>query len=359
MDFTGNSNSIYPDLLKLIRNEVPCALALITGTTGSAPQVPGCSAVIGATGLLTGTVGGGMVEMAVIRSAKKQLEEKQSQYFQFNLDNDSSLAEEAICGGNMNILVDATPEKHAGIFELICHSLRNRKHGVLITEITYGSFPGIQIFRHWYDGCTDVIADRPFGSVAEEMFKSRKSGEFREIMAEQPQEGTKTMRLLETIVPPQQLIIAGAGHVGKAVSHLGKLLGFEVTVWDDREEYANNEALPDAATVLTGPFHEASAKITITHDTFIVIVTRGHKNDAEVLKKWISSEAAYIGMIGSKTKIARVRDNLILNRWATGEQWKKIHSPIGLPIGSKTVQEIAVSIAAQLVQERYRIGVNG
>jgi len=354
MDVYKNSRTIYPDLLKLIRERVPCALATVTGATGSAPQVPGSSAIVGRTGLLAGTVGGGVVEFQIIRSAMKQLETGQSGYLHFNLGNDDSLAGEAICGGNMSILVDAEPVKHAGVFSQISESLRLRKQGVLITEIKDTGNNQVQIGRYWFDGADEKIPDRMLISTVTEMFSNRKQGDFRELRQTGPDGVGQTVFCLETIVPPQQLIIAGAGHVGKAVSHLGKLLGFEVTVWDDRTEFANREALPDADQIVSGPFSEAAGKITVSPDSYLVIATRGHKNDAEVLKEWIGSEASYIGMIGSRTKIGLIREKFILNGWATLDQWNRIHSPIGLPIGSKTVQEIAVSIAAQLIQERNK-----
>jgi len=163
------------------------------------------------------------------------------------------------------------------------------------------------------------------------------------------------LAFLESIVPPKRLIIAGAGHVGKALSHLGKLLDFEVTVWDDRPEYANKTNLPDADKVLSGSLDESLGNICADKDTFIVIVTRGHKKDADVLRKFIGSDAGYIGMIGSRKKIVLVRESFLKNEWATAKQWNKIHTPIGLEIGSKTVQEIALSIAAQLVQVRNQL----
>jgi len=152
-----------------------------------------------------------------------------------------------------------------------------------------------------------------------------------------------------------RLIIAGAGHVGTALSHLGKLLDFEVTVWDDRVEFANKKHLPDAHRILSGSLDESLGKLKVDHDTFIVIVTHGHKNDADALRKFIASEAGYIGMIGSRRKVEFVRESFMKNGWATKEQWEKIYSPVGFKIQSKTVQEIAMSIAAQLIQVRNQL----
>jgi xanthine dehydrogenase accessory factor len=159
---------------------------------------------------------------------------------------------------------------------------------------------------------------------------------------------------MEVIFPPPHLIIAGAGHIGKALAHLGKLLDFYVTVVDDREDYANPAVIPDADQFRVGDYAGVMQSMQITGDTYIVIVTPGHKNDADVLKSCIGSGAAYIGMIGSRNKIELMRRHFISEGWATGLQWDAIHTPVGIDIRSKTVQEIAISIAAQLVMVRNR-----
>jgi xanthine dehydrogenase accessory factor len=146
-----------------------------------------------------------------------------------------------------------------------------------------------------------------------------------------------------------KLVIAGAGHIGRSLSHLGSLLGFEVTVIDDRPEYANHENIPDAGNFIVKNIGEASRELKKAPDTYMVIVTRGHKDDAEALRACIDSDLAYLGMIGSSKKIGAVREEFFRNGWATPEQWSKLHSPIGLEINSVTVEEIAVSIAAQII----------
>jgi xanthine dehydrogenase accessory factor len=161
--------------------------------------------------------------------------------------------------------------------------------------------------------------------------------------------------LIESLFPPPRLIIAGAGHIGKALCHLGRMLEFEVTVIDDRAEYANRANLPDAHHILVRNQEMAIAEKEPGEDTYVVIVTRGHNDDSVALKACIGGNARYIGMIGSKTKIAKMRRNFIDNRWATEEQWNKIHAPVGIEIKSQTVEEIAISIAAELVLARNSI----
>lgn len=359
MDTVSKTKRIYLQLLDFIGNNKPCVLATVTGSQGSTPQKPGSSAIFDKKMLLAGTVGGGAVELSIGEIAKEAINSKKSGYFRFDLDNDISDIEASICGGGMSILVDAAPEKHIEIFELINDSEEKRVHGVLATLCGSGSSVCTEIARFWITGenlknSSDQIPAEVF-KAATEMLSSRNPDEFREIVIRGLKEGEEKLAFLESVVPQPQLIIAGAGHVGKALSHLGKLLDFEVTVWDDRPEFANKINLPDADKILAGSLDESLGNVIAERNTFMVIVTRGHKKDADVLRKFIGSDAGFIGMIGSRKKIVLVRESFLKNGWATAEQWAKIHTPIGLEIGSKTVQEIAVSIAAQLIQVRNQL----
>ena len=125
-----------------------------------------------------------------------------------------------------------------------------------------------------------------------------------------------------------------------------------MTVIDDRAEYANSNNLPDAEHIIVRDIGEAIGEIGNYADTYFVIVTRGHKDDANALRSCLGKKSAYIGMIGSRTKVSQVHDRFIENGWATEEQWAAIHTPIGLEINSQTVEEIAISIAAELVLVR-------
>jgi xanthine dehydrogenase accessory factor len=156
-----------------------------------------------------------------------------------------------------------------------------------------------------------------------------------------------------------RLVIAGAGHVGKAVARLGALLDFSVTVIDDRAEFACAANVPEADEVVVGEIGETVASLEPSSADYFVIVTRGHAKDAEVLRAVVRRDAAYVGMIGSRTKIGLMRREFLEKGWATAGEWDRVHAPIGLDIGSKTVEEIAVSIAAELVRVRAGLGNGG
>ena len=132
------------------------------------------------------------------------------------------------------------------------------------------------------------------------------------------------------------------------------LLDFSVTVIDDRPEFANAENVPEADEIVVGDIGEAIRRIEDSPENYFVIVTRGHQKDGEALRAAIGRPAAYIGMIGSRRKIEIMHCEFLESGWATAEEWDKVHAPIGIEIGSKTVEEIAVSIAAELVLVRSK-----
>ena len=363
MDTLHKSKNIYAQLLEELKKGRPCVMATVANAQGSTPQKPGSSAIFNKKSLIAGTVGGGAVELATGEIAAKSILTKESGYYTFDLGNDIKDLEAAICGGGMSILVDAAPERHMNAFQSLSIDEMNRIPGVLATLCGSGSTKCSALERHWItadtlENCSGHLT-REIIAAIREMLSNSNPDEFREIVLPASEEGEMKMAFLESIVPLPQLIIAGAGHVGKALSHLAKLLDFEVIVWDDRPEFANKTNLPDSDKILSGNLEASFENINVATDTFIVIVTRGHKNDADVLRKFIGSNAGYIGMIGSRRKIAQVRETFLNKGWATIEQWEKIHTPIGLEISSKTVQEIALSIAAQLVQVRHKLKNDG
>jgi len=320
---------IYQKVLENLSTGPAMALATVTGTVGSTPQKQGSSALFSENGLLAGTIGGGIVENQVSEIIRKTLPVKKPGYYRFDLDKDIRSEEDAICGGHMDILIDADPGIHRPVFEQLVISLQQGIPGVLITRVTIRQNHPVDIIRSW------IARNDPRWSAGEPV-----------------QEGEDELAFLEHLLPPPHLVIAGAGHIGKALAHLGNLLDFEVTVLDDREEYANTAHIPDADHLVVGNIGQSMQQVVKTPETYIVIVTRDHKDDAEALRACMGTGAAYVGMIGSAKKIALMQEKFISERWATQDQWEKIHAPVGIRIHSKTIQEIAVSIAAQLVQVR-------
>ncbi len=348
--------NIYLQFLDYQSSKISLVIATVTRTLGSTPQKPGSSALFGEKELKAGTVGGGFVEGRVTKLASEAIISKKSGHFVFELDNEISNKEEAICGGQISVLLDANPGNYIEVFEQIRSSMINQKPGVLITMVTKFSEDTVLINRYWMtESITPAIPEAFAGDVksaVSEMLLQKRSVSYSELELSIPGEEPSSVFFFEAIFPPAQLIIAGAGHIGRALAHLADMVDFEVTVIDDRPEFANKKNIPEARHVIVEDIGKALSQLHKGSNTYVVIVTRGHKDDADALHSCIGTDVAFTGMIGSLKKISVMRSDFIEKGWSTPEQWEKIHTPVGIDIKSKTVEEIAVSITAQLILAR-------
>jgi len=353
--------NIYRYFLSELKNGQPLALTTIIETRGSSPQVPGASAIFSPQGLVEGTVGGGLLEANTHRVALRAIQEKRSHLLQVSMTGEEVISEEeAICGGEATVLIDAEAELHQDTFRSLEESFKQRNPGVLVTSVQALTDEQVSISRKWISKTQIYGEDKEefkphFYEKLKESFSTGIPQLLKSSDKTSDQRGKENLLFLEPIHPPSHLVIAGAGHIGQALAHLGTLLDFEVSVIDDRAEYANVKNLPEADNIVVDDIGKAIRNFPLSKDSYVVIVTRGHSHDAEALRACIASETAYIGMIGSVHKIKIMREKFIDEGWATAAQWDRIHTPIGLEIQSKTVQEIAVSIAGQLVQIRNKV----
>jgi xanthine dehydrogenase accessory factor len=156
---------------------------------------------------------------------------------------------------------------------------------------------------------------------------------------------------IEPIEPAPRLFIVGAGHVARHLAGLAEPVGFRTTVLDDREKFANRERFPGASEVVVHSIPEWLVRATFPANSYVVIVTRGHRHDWSALKALASRELRYLGLIGSKAKVKRIYDALLADGVPL-EALARVHAPIGLDIGAVTPEEIAVSILAELIAVR-------
>jgi xanthine dehydrogenase accessory factor len=159
---------------------------------------------------------------------------------------------------------------------------------------------------------------------------------------------------VEPILPPAELYIFGAGHVGASLYKIAHILGFDVTIVDDRDAYANRERFPHAHRIIADDFEKALAQLAPSEPSYIVIVTRGHREDMRVLRWAVQTPAGYIGMIGSKRKTIKIFEEL-QKEGVPANLFERVHAPIGLDIGAITPEEIAVSITAELIAKRRNV----
>jgi xanthine dehydrogenase accessory factor len=156
---------------------------------------------------------------------------------------------------------------------------------------------------------------------------------------------------VEPILAPPTLFIFGAGHVSRAISKVATLAGFQTVIIDDRPDYASRKRFPEAIEIIADYFENVIQRVKITDFSYVVIVTRGHKEDYTVLRWAIETPAHYIGLIGSKRKIRTLFERLEGEEFRP-EQFQRVTAPIGLDIGAITAEEIAVSFVAEIIAMR-------
>lgn len=346
--------NIYVNLSDMLKKQEPLVLATIIETIGSSPQVPGASAIFSTEGLIEGTLGGGPLEFNAQKKVLQIIKTEDSLFFGFALKGDLSSWEDPICGGEVMTLMDANPEKSENVFHSLSQSFAQREPGILMSAINKISENKVSLTRYWIEKkeISKSSSEKYHSQLREDMNKCLLENRPHLIKTTEkifPEQVGETHLFLEPLFPFPQLVIAGAGHIGQAVAHLGSLLQFEVTVIDDRPEFANKERIPDADYLIVDEIGKAIRNFPLSDDTYLVIVTPGHRHDAEALLECIHSDAAYIGMIGSRRKTKLMREKFLKESWATPQELDRIHAPIGIDIQSKTIEEIAISIAAQLV----------
>ncbi len=163
--------------------------------------------------------------------------------------------------------------------------------------------------------------------------------------------GGKVLVYIEPVIPEPRLIILGAGHVGGALAKAARFSGFKTTVVDDREEFANRENIPDADETVVHGLGDVFSKVFVDSGSYIVIATRGHNHDLDALKAALKTKAGYIGLLGSRRKRALLF-KILGEEGFSREDIGRVFTPVGLPIGSVTPEEIAISIMAQIIQRR-------
>jgi xanthine dehydrogenase accessory factor len=157
---------------------------------------------------------------------------------------------------------------------------------------------------------------------------------------------------IEPVLPPGVLYIFGAGHVAQSLYKVARIAGFEVTVVDDRESYANRERFPEARDVYADDFERVLEQLSPNEASYMVIVTRGHRDDMRVLRWAVNTPSRYIGMIGSKRKVISVYRELE-KEGVPREKFRRVRAPVGLDVGAVTPEEIAVAIVGEMIAERH------
>ncbi|MFC1782464.1 XdhC family protein [Planctomycetota bacterium] len=344
------AKDIYQKVIEFIEKNHSFALAWVLQADGSTPGKISNKAVIDQTGKIWGTVGGGSVEAEAQRRAVEVCKSKIPVVFDASMDGADADDEKSLCGGAMRVLIDPVVEKYKECFSQAAEALQQRRRGVLLTKVKNTSPANVDVCW-FFEDTLPLESGFPGTEAIQACFKR----ETPQLFVENPQQPESDLEVfVEPVIPRPLLMIAGGGHIGQALALQADLVGFDIMILDDRSEFTNPQLFPEDAKTNCDDIAMVISDFDITSDTYIVIVTRGHKHDAETLKACIHAPAGYIGMIGSKRKVALIRENFIESGIATEEQFRRVFAPIGLDIGAVTVPEIAASIVSQLIAVRRK-----
>lgn len=329
-------------------------LATLISVQGSSPRHVGTRFLVCRDGSIVGTIGGGLLEADVQKFAAQALERGTSHRVSFSFRGRDAESEEMICGGNAEVLVEfvrADDELRKEIFTRIVNLTLERRSGYFLSTVDIpenGQGTVNHLLMEEPGARTGGFAGVELAVQAIPEPRMLKSAQLIEI----PQLDHPVF--LEWLHPTGSAYIFGAGHVGQCVAHLAAYVGFKVVVLDDRSEFANLDRIPDAdEVVVLDLFENAVENLALDEDSYVVVVTRGHRHDKTVVEQVLKTNAGYIGMIGSRRK-TRVIFEALLKAGFTREDLRRVHAPIGLPIGGETPQEIGVSIVAEMIQVRNR-----
>ena len=303
-------NNIFQTLVYQREKKKDTVLATIIWDDGSAPRGKGSQMLVGAEGLLAGTIGGGAVELKSIRLSQELLTSGGSGFIrEFKLSRDGELG--MTCGGDVTVLFTFIPASDAA-WRALASSLLER---IAKYQPCYLSLP--------LTGQGGCLTDEP------------------------PKDGAFSL----PVAIGERALLFGAGHCALALAPVLKSIGFRVTVFDDRADLVTKERFPAAESLICGDFGHIAQYITTEPEDYIVIMTSGHTHDFEVQEQILRRPAAYVGVIGSRAKTASVNARL---RAAGVDEAAiaSLHTPVGVAIKAVTPAEIAVSIAGEMIYER-------
>ena len=335
---------IIDSLISTLEQGESAVIGAIVRSSGSAPRTSGARMLVRLDGSLVGTLGGGALEGGCLMRAKEILSSSDEHTFaelHFDLTNASAAAEGMVCGGEVSVLLQKITPSSLGQFLQLRDEFNRGIQATLVTGLpVHGARPQMY-FLHGSEDCELLVPLR------KEILRKNRRAKF--IISHEEQD-----YFVEPLIHPGTVHLLGAGHVALATAHLASFTGFEVVVIDDREEFANKERYPKAREVaVIETFNNCLPKLG--PGDFVVIVTRGHLHDRDVLAQALKTDAGYIGMIGSAKKRKGVYASLLAEGF-TEKDLNRVYSPIGLSIGADTPEEIGLAIVGEMV--KVRAGMN-
>lgn len=315
---------MFESALIQLKNKQDLMLITIIECIGSAPRGVGAKMWVSGEGNTDGTIGGGMIENIAIRKASHLIKEGKHHLEEYNLGAGEAADIGMVCGGKVLLsyfYISHQDGNNLKMFEQIAAQFEKRQETWLIVKMDEKNNWAVSI-----DINPDGKSSRP-------------------VLKKSPE----VLFYIEPIVKNETVFVFGGGHVAQQLVPLLKTIGFNCVVFDDRKEFANDALFPSADQVICSDFENIEGHIELSNEDYVVIMTRGHKYDLEVQAWALKHKPYYIGVMGSRKKIAFVTQQLV-DRGFERTAVEACHMPIGTPIKAETPAEIAVSVAGELIQ---------
>ncbi len=334
--------SIWAEIRDRLAEGAPVTAVTIVADEGSTPRSAGAKMLVGPEGRLAGTIGGGIAEARAIAEAQAAQLDGEERLFSVDMTNNADTGGDLICGGKVWILVQRLMPEWRNIFSSLCLRMHEGRDSFLLSPI-----------QEIGNSAPTLMAQE---NATEKVLSAAQDTKHASIIALDEKEF-----LLEPVCANTRLILAGGGHVSRAVATMAEIVHFDLTIMDDRAEFVAERRFPWLASdrriaipEFKNCLSEGVLGFPVTEKCFIAILTRGHTFDTEVLTQALATPAGYIGMIGSRRKRELVYEALLAKGFSQSDL-DRVYCPIGLDIASETPEEIAVSIIAELIAIRAGI----
>lgn len=354
---------VFKGLNIAYEQNIEAALITVTSVLGSVPRKAGAKMLVFADGTAYGTIGGGCGEAEARREALNVITSRTPKIHYLNMTADVAQEEGMVCGGIMGLFIDYWGSQGSleqmNLQKDYLSAIKSNKNPILFTvlEAIEEELIGKKLILKNNEEVVGDLGLETLNKIAQE---SAETGGRRYqpllISLDSDLKPCKTSVkkaayriLLEPPTTVIQLVILGAGHIARPLATMAKIVGYGVTVIDDRSSFANSVRFSTADNIICNDFEAAIDDLNINPQTFVVIITRGHRYDKVCLRKVINYPAGYIGMIGSRKRVKALIAELEEEGISSG-QLQNVYSPIGLKIGAETPEEIAVSILGELIK---------
>lgn len=313
---------LFSSIYDTVRSGEDVVMVSVIGESGSTPRGAGARMAVWKDGTSAGTIGGGAVEYRATHLAVEALKEKKSYIHGFRLRPNDIADLGMICGGDLEVFfqyIKGTSD-NAALFEEIVLQLDREEDSWLVTEIQ-----------------------------GEEIWRMRISHDI-----SGPPKGKGIRYFEEPLTKAGKVCIFGGGHISQKLVPVLDSVGFRCVVIDDLPEFANEALFPMAQKTLVADFEHFGSTVEINPSDYVVILTRGHKNDYDVLAQALKTDACYIGLVGSRTKIGKTKERLAEDGFPE-RAFDRVYAPIGTAIKAETPEEIAISIAGEMIKVRAEL----